>query len=98
MLFWQLMRAADSRTFCTAGTRRPMRMAMIAITTSNSISVNARYKNRRCARNDIVQDLLIEKTKTFEARSVDNWPRVAPELRVGGAPRQKRQQAQPAGA
>src|SRR5262249_6131822 len=33
------VRAAASRTFCTAGTSRPMRMAIIAITTSNSISV-----------------------------------------------------------
>src|SRR5262249_54490876 len=33
--------AAAERTFCTAGSSRPMRIAMIAITTSNSISVNA---------------------------------------------------------
>src|SRR5438105_1713542 len=33
-------RAAASRTFWTAGRRRPIRMAMMAITTSNSISVN----------------------------------------------------------
>src|SRR5437660_5443150 len=33
------MRAAASRTFWTAGNSRPMRMAMIAITTSSSISV-----------------------------------------------------------
>src|SRR4051794_7488163 len=39
-LFEQLMRAAASRTFCTAGSNRPIRIAMIAITTSNSISVN----------------------------------------------------------
>src|SRR5688500_14259055 len=36
------MRAAASRTFWTAGSSRPMRMAMIAITTSSSISVKAR--------------------------------------------------------
>src|SRR5205814_239754 len=36
------MRAAASRTFWTAGSSRPMRMAMMAITTSNSISVKAR--------------------------------------------------------
>src|SRR5262245_39301377 len=35
------MRAAGSRTFCTAGRRRPIRVAMIAITTSSSISVKA---------------------------------------------------------
>ena len=41
-LFWHLARAAASRTFCTAGSRMPIRMPMIAMTTSNSISVNAR--------------------------------------------------------
>src|SRR5579871_5383095 len=40
-LFWHLARAAASRTFWTAGSNRPMRMAMIAITTNNSISVKA---------------------------------------------------------
>src|SRR5262245_2429425 len=35
------MRAAASRTFWTAGRSRPMRMAMIAITTNSSISVKA---------------------------------------------------------
>src|SRR5262249_4384079 len=42
MLFWHCRRAAASRTFCTAGSSRPMRMAMMAITTSSSISVNPR--------------------------------------------------------
>jgi hypothetical protein len=36
------MRAADSRTFWTAGNNSPMRIAMMAITTSNSISVKPR--------------------------------------------------------
>jgi hypothetical protein len=40
MLFEQLIRLAASRTFCTAGTSRPTNIAMMAITTSNSISVN----------------------------------------------------------
>src|SRR5687767_7405216 len=40
-LFEQLIRAAASRTFWTAGSSRPMRIAMMAMTTSNSISVNA---------------------------------------------------------
>jgi hypothetical protein len=35
------MRLAASRTFCTAGSKRPIRMPMIAITTSSSINVNA---------------------------------------------------------
>src|SRR6188768_2311485 len=39
-LFEQDARAAASRTFWTAGSKRPMSTAMIAITTSSSISVN----------------------------------------------------------
>src|SRR5262249_39277070 len=35
------MRLAASRTFWTAGNSRPMRIAMMAMTTSSSISVNA---------------------------------------------------------
>src|SRR5580700_7172078 len=40
-LFRHWVLAAASRTFWTAGTSRPIRMAMMAITTSSSISVNA---------------------------------------------------------
>src|SRR3954463_9252057 len=40
-LFEHVARLAASRTFCTAGTSSAIRMAMIAITTSSSISVNA---------------------------------------------------------
>src|SRR5690348_4750604 len=35
------MRLADSRTFCTAGSRRPIKTAMMAITTRSSINVKA---------------------------------------------------------
>lgn len=35
------MALADSRTFCTAGNKSPISIAIMAITTSNSISVNA---------------------------------------------------------
>src|SRR5262249_24212325 len=45
-LFDEVLLLAASRTFWTAGTSRPMRMAMMAITTSSSISV----KPRRCLR------------------------------------------------
>src|SRR5262245_65692180 len=38
-LFWQLMRFAASRTFCTAGSSNPIKTAMMAMTTSNSMSV-----------------------------------------------------------
>ena len=42
MLLLQVVRAAASRTFWTAGNSRPIKMAMMAMTTSSSISVNAR--------------------------------------------------------
>jgi hypothetical protein len=41
MLLEHLTRAAADRTFCTAGSNKPMRIAMMAITTSNSMRVNA---------------------------------------------------------
>src|SRR5262249_37944802 len=41
-LFSHLARAAASRTFCTAGSSRPMRMAIMAITTNSSIKVKPR--------------------------------------------------------
>src|SRR3954467_7579277 len=40
-LFWHFTRAAASRTFWTAGSRRPIRMAMMAMTTKSSMSVKA---------------------------------------------------------
>src|SRR6516165_3447043 len=40
-LFWHFMRLAASRTFCTAGSSRPIKMAMMARTTNSSMSVNA---------------------------------------------------------
>src|SRR5437764_7489911 len=46
MLFWHLARAAASRTFWTAGSSRPIRIAMMAITTNSSMSVNARRESR----------------------------------------------------
>src|SRR6476660_5944612 len=44
ILLMHWVRAASSRTFCTAGTSRAIRMAMMAITTSSSINVNARRR------------------------------------------------------
>src|SRR5437762_7636975 len=41
ILLLHLVRAAASRTFWTAGRSRPMRTAMMAITTKSSIRVNA---------------------------------------------------------
>src|SRR5687768_12383900 len=50
-LFWHWARAAASRTFWTAGNSSPIRMAMMAMTTSNSISVNA---GREAERTDLM--------------------------------------------
>src|SRR3954452_20986685 len=44
-LLVQDMRLAASRTFWTAGSKRPMRTAMMAITTSSSISVKPRRRD-----------------------------------------------------
>src|SRR5262245_55906519 len=44
------MRLAASRTFWTAGNKSPMRTAMMAITTSSSISVKPQRKRNRIAR------------------------------------------------
>src|SRR5262249_39740590 len=41
------MRAAASRTFWTAGSRSPIKMAMMAMTTSNSISVKPHTRRGR---------------------------------------------------
>src|SRR6476661_8447272 len=41
-LFWLDVRAAALRTFWTAGSSRPMRTAMMAMTTNSSISVKPR--------------------------------------------------------
>src|SRR5437764_14702897 len=43
-LFWHFMRLAASRTFCTAGKRRPTSTPMMANTTSSSMSVNPRRR------------------------------------------------------
>src|SRR5262249_29486849 len=45
-LFSLWVRAAASRTFWTAGTNKPIKMAMMAMTTSNSISVKARRRRQ----------------------------------------------------
>src|SRR5438270_5603697 len=51
-LFKHFVRFAASRTFCTAGSSRPTSTAMIAITTSSSISVKPRQ--RRSMRNKAI--------------------------------------------
>src|SRR5579884_4137067 len=48
-LLEHLARAAASRTFWTAGSSRPIRIAMMAITTSSSISVKPRRARERIA-------------------------------------------------
>src|SRR5436190_15217705 len=55
------MRDADSRTFWTAGNKSAMRMAIIAITTSNSMSVNAERRRREAAIRENTGRLLIRR-------------------------------------
>src|SRR5947207_1570819 len=57
-LFWHWARAAASRTFCTAGTSSPIRIAMIAMTTSNSISVKPRLRKCSQLNTRMVKNLL----------------------------------------
>src|SRR6056297_1871860 len=51
-LFWQDIRRAASRADWTAGSNKPTRMPMIAMTTSNSTKVNARWRRLRVERVD----------------------------------------------
>src|SRR5947207_3604500 len=62
-LLLHLRRAAASRTFWTAGNSRPMRMAMMAITTSSSISVKPRQRRKT---------LGIGMTETSERKEYDS--------------------------
>src|SRR6516164_5304991 len=54
MLFWHCVLPAASRTFCTAGTKSAIKIAMIAITTSNSMRVKP---ERLCGRGRFMRDL-----------------------------------------
>src|SRR5437763_3681622 len=77
-LFWHLDRAAASRTFWTAGSSRPMRMAMMAITTSSSISVNA-DRGRRARKEDIPDPPGREKRMRGTAAAGRGAPRPGPD-------------------
>src|SRR5262249_52460112 len=70
-LFWHFMRLADSRTFCTAGSNKPTRMAMMAMTTSNSISVNADL--RRTMRGPPGEDEPKKRIKENAKRRIRFW-------------------------
>ena len=69
------MRAAASRTFWTAGNRSPIKIAMIAITTNNSISVNA---DERLFKRECMADLMKRTWNRNQTRqnveSVNNPP------------------------
>src|SRR5207253_2303366 len=59
------VRAAASRTFCTAGRSRPISTAMMAMTTSSSISVKA-------CRRDVRRRMLSSKVRGVEAAQEDH--------------------------
>src|SRR6267378_2462397 len=68
------MRVAAARIFCPAGSSSPIRTAMMAITTSNSISVNAdRPRPMRDGGEDgtmrSLQDLRKDDTQTADCES-----------------------------
>src|SRR5262245_23093924 len=65
MLLAHIIRFAASRTFCTAGSRRAMSKAMMAMTTKSSISVNARLA---------LQRVFIERLPEKRQQSRE-WPR-----------------------
>src|SRR5262249_26324144 len=72
-LLEQAMRLAASRTFCTAGSKRPINTAMMAITTSSSISVNA----------DRVTQILRRRTlRYYGERNVDDCENAAASRRA----------------
>src|SRR5262245_17426841 len=58
------VRAAASRTFCTAGTSNAIRMAMMAMTTSNSINVKARRE-----RMDVTSSKQVEAQRNMMTRN-----------------------------
>src|SRR5215212_1659395 len=60
MLLAHFVRAAASRTFWTAGTRSPIRIAIIAITTSSSISVKPRERLQNRGSRKIAASLIDE--------------------------------------
>src|SRR5262249_37444215 len=61
------MLAAASRTFWTAGSSRPMRMAMMAITTSSSISVKPARPARERERIRRMEILLLDDEATTKS-------------------------------
>src|SRR6267154_1603254 len=83
-LFVDLARLAASRTFWTAGSSRPIRIAMMAITTNSSISVNARRNFMADSRGDSGREpdyyltvdpfygtmLAVEKRTMFQKKSI----------------------------
>src|SRR5438094_1887409 len=71
-LFRHWARAAASRTFCTAGTKRPIKMAMMAMTTSSSISVKARRRRRPRVALTMGPPLLCWKDGWREEHSLDS--------------------------
>src|SRR4051794_18317934 len=76
MLLEQLIRAAASRTFCTAGKSRPINTAMMAITTRSSMSVKPDLRALR------VMDYLREKRNHDDELSYEGL-RLRHELHVG---------------
>src|SRR5215211_6518843 len=95
------MRAAASRTFCTAGNNNPMRIAIIAITTRSSMSVNADRARPRLERREYMSKPRRRSEDGHEPRSVYPTGRVGVKQsvqRLGfGLPLSERTEARPGG-
>src|SRR5579875_2121908 len=75
------MRLAASRTFCTAGKSKPIKMAMMAMTTNSSISVKAQRRKEIVN----IKDLLIN-NKAERQSNTERAPH-APRYRTTSASR-----------
>ncbi len=74
-LFWHFAPEEGSRTFCTAGSNRPMRIAMIAITTnaldqSETTTMNGQHDTLRIEDKDRPRRIFSTKTDDNETRYV----------------------------
>src|SRR5262245_19564955 len=80
-LFWQLMRLAASRAFCTAGISWARRTAMMAITTSSSIRVNALRTP------DFGNESMVTALSSDTTRNESRATHPSPSVHGGGGPR-----------
>src|SRR5688572_14649576 len=88
LLFRQLARRARSFALPNAGNNRPARIAMIAMTTKSSISVNARRPKHRC---DVRERMTMRNFQFGYLTAASTvWQMVSPNGLVHGTARSRR--------